>query len=136
MTPTAVINVVGLTKKLLGPDTPHLNALAADGSSAPVRAITPAVTCSAQATFLTGLMPRDHGIVGNGWYFRDLAEVWLWRQSNHLVSGEEVWETGRKRDDAFRCAKLFWWFNMYSSADLSVTPRPIYAADGLKMPDI
>ncbi|HEX6162195.1 MAG TPA: nucleotide pyrophosphatase/phosphodiesterase family protein, partial [Vicinamibacterales bacterium] len=29
-----------------------------------------------------------------------------------------------------------WWFNMYSSAEWSVTPRPIYRADGLKVVDI
>jgi predicted AlkP superfamily pyrophosphatase or phosphodiesterase len=134
--PTAVINVVGLTKKLLGPDTPHLSALAKDGSSAPIRAITPAVTCSAQATFLTGLLPRDHGIVGNGWYFRDQAQVMFWKQANQLVAGEKVWETARRRDQSCTTAKMFWWFNMYSSAEWSVTPRPIYRADGLKVVDI
>jgi predicted AlkP superfamily pyrophosphatase or phosphodiesterase len=136
MHPTAVINVVGLTRALLGDDTPHLNALVRDGAVAPVRSILPAVTCSAQATYLTGTMPRDHGIVGNGWYFRDLAQVLFWRQSNHLVAGEKVWETARRRDPACTCAKMFWWFNMYSSADWSVTPRPIYPADGRKIPDL
>jgi predicted AlkP superfamily pyrophosphatase or phosphodiesterase len=136
VTPTAVLDVVGLTKKLLGPDTPHLNALAAGGSMAPVRAITPAVTCSAQATFLTGLMPRDHGIVGNGWYFRDVAQVMFWKQANQLVSGEKVYETARRRDPSCTTAKMFWWYNMYSSAEWSVTPRPIYRADGLKVVDV
>ena len=136
MRPTAVLNIVGLTRALMGADTPHLNALAADGGWAPIRAITPAVTCSAQATFLTGTLPRDHGIVGNGWYFRDLAQVMLWKQSNHLVHGEKVWETARRRDPSCTCAKMFWWFNMYSTADWAVTPRPIYPADGRKIPDI
>ena len=136
MVPTAVLNVVGLTKALLGPDTPHLSALAADGASAPIRAITPAVTCSAQATFLTGLMPRDHGIVGNGWYFRDLAQVMFWKQANQLVTGEKVWETAKRRDSSCTTAKMFWWYNMYSSAEWSMTPRPIYRADGLKVVDI
>ncbi len=136
MIPTAVLNVVGLTKSLLGEDTPHLNALARDGSTAPIRAITPAVTCSAQATFLTGLLPRDHGIVGNGWYFRDVAQVMLWKQANQLVAGEKVWETARRRDPSCTTAKMFWWFNMYSSAEWSVTPRPIYRADGLKVVDV
>jgi predicted AlkP superfamily pyrophosphatase or phosphodiesterase len=134
--PTAVLNVVGLTRALLGSDTPHLNALVADGSCAPLRAITPAVTCSAQATFLTGTLPRDHGIVGNGWYFRDLAQVMFWRQANQLVHGQKVWETARRRDPGCTCAKMFWWFNMYSTADWTVTPRPIYPADGRKIPDI
>jgi predicted AlkP superfamily pyrophosphatase or phosphodiesterase len=133
---TAVLNVVGLTQSLLGSDTPHLSALARDGAAAPIRAVTPAVTCTAQATFLTGTLPRDHGIVGNGWYFRDLAQVWFWRQANRLVAGEKIWETARRRDPATTCAKMFWWFNMYSSADWSVTPRPIYPADGRKVPDI
>jgi predicted AlkP superfamily pyrophosphatase or phosphodiesterase len=134
--PTAVLNVVGLTRALLGDDTPHLNALARDGASAPIRAVTPAVTCTAQATFLTGTLPREHGIVGNGWYFRDRAQVSFWQQSNQLVSGEKVWETARRRDPACTVAKMFWWFNMYSTADWSVTPRPIYPADGRKLVDI
>ncbi|HJU45114.1 MAG TPA: alkaline phosphatase family protein [Vicinamibacterales bacterium] len=136
MTPTAVFNVVGLTKTLLGPDTPHLNALATDGAASPIRAITPAVTCPAQATFLTGLLPRDHGIVGNGWYFRDVAQVMFWKQANQLVRGEQVWETARRRDPKCTTAQMFWWFNMYSTAEWSVTPRPIYRADGLKVVDI
>jgi predicted AlkP superfamily pyrophosphatase or phosphodiesterase len=136
MHPTAVINVVGLTKALLGDDTPHLNALLRAGSGAPVRSVLPAVTCTAQATYLTGTMPYQHGIVGNGWYFRDLAQVLFWRQANRLVSGEKVWETARRRDPSCTCAKMFWWYNMYSTADWSVTPRPIYPADGRKIPDL
>jgi predicted AlkP superfamily pyrophosphatase or phosphodiesterase len=30
---------------------------------------------------------------------------------------------------------MFWWYNMYSSADWSATPRPMYPADGRKIPD-
>ncbi len=134
--PTAVINVVGLTPALIGSDTPNLLALAHDGSVGPIRAVLPAVTCTAQASYLTGTLPKDHGIVGNGWYFRDLAQVMFWRQSNQLVAGEKVWETARRRDPAVTCANMFWWYNMYSSADWSVTPRPIYPADGRKIPDI
>src|SRR5262249_3936250 len=133
---TAVLNVVGLTSSLIGEDTPHLAALAREGSAAPIRAVTPAVTCTAQATYLTGTLPRGHGIVANGWYFRDLAQIWFWRQANQLVSGEKVWETARRMDPSCTCAKMFWWYNMYSSADWSVTPRPIYPADGRKVPDI
>jgi predicted AlkP superfamily pyrophosphatase or phosphodiesterase len=135
MRPTLVLNVVGLTSELLGEHTPNLSALAASGAQRHLRAVTPAVTCSAQATYLTGLLPSGHGIVGNGWYFRDLAEVMFWRQSNRLVQGEKVWERGRRGDSAFTAAKMFWWYNMYSSADWSATPRPMYPADGRKIPD-
>jgi predicted AlkP superfamily pyrophosphatase or phosphodiesterase len=88
-----------------------------------------------QSTLLTGEYPAVHGAVANGWYFRDLAEVWLWRQSNRLIAGEKIWEAGRRRDPAFTCANMFWWYNMYSTADVSATPRPMYPADGRKLPD-
>ena len=136
MKPLLVLDIVGLTPRLLGDDTPHLKALAAEGFHAELGTVLPAVTCPVQSTFLTGLLPREHGIVGNGWYFRDLSEVWFWRQSNRLVEGKKVWELGRERDPSFTCAKIFWWFNMYSTANWSVTPRPIYPADGRKIPGI
>lgn len=135
MHPTIVINVVGLTPRMIGPDTPALQRLAKAGAMRELAASTPAVTCTAQTTFLTGLLPREHGIVANGWYFRDLSEVLFWRQSNRLVEGERVWDAARQRDPAFTCANMFWWYNMYSSVDFSVTPRPMYPADGRKIPD-
>jgi predicted AlkP superfamily pyrophosphatase or phosphodiesterase len=136
MTPTLVVDAVGLSQELLGRDTPHLNRFAERGVVRPLETITPAVTCSAQATFLTGRLPREHGIVGNGWYFRELAEVWFWRQSNRLIESKQVWELGRSRDPAFTSANLFWWYNMYCAADWSITPRPMYPADGRKLPDV
>jgi len=101
-----------------------------------MRGVFPAVTCPVQSTILTGALPREHGIVANGWYFRDLAEVLFWRQSNALVGGEKVWEAARRLAPGTTCAKLFWWFNMHSSADFAVTPRPYYPADGRKIPGI
>ena len=133
---TLVLDIVGLSGDLIGDATPNLSKLKIAGAARPLETILPAVTCSMQSTFTTGTLPRDHGCVANGWYFRDLAEVWLWRQSNHLVAGEKIWDAAKKRDASFTCAKLFWWFNMYSSADFAVTPRPLYPADGRKIPDI
>jgi len=133
--PLVVIDVVGLTHSMLGPDTPHLSALAQEGFARPLGTVLPAVTCSAQTTMLTGLMPSEHGIVGNGWYFRDLSEVLFWRQSNHLVHGERLYETAKRRDPRHTTAKMFWWYNMYAAVDWSVTPRPSYPADGRKLPD-
>jgi len=133
--PVLAMIVVGLTPRHLGPLTPRLSALAREGGMATLDTVTPAVTCSAQATLMTGMLPQDHGIVGNGWLFRDQMEVLLWRQSNRLVAGEKVWEAGKKRDGGFTCANMFWWYNMASSHDVGATPRPIYKADGRKLPD-
>jgi predicted AlkP superfamily pyrophosphatase or phosphodiesterase len=131
-----VINVVGLTPALVGPRTPNLQRLAAEGFSRPLQTIFPAVTCSVQASMLTGQHPVQHGIVGNGWYDRNLAEVQFWKQSNRLIQSEPVYTTARQRDARHTTAKLFWWFNMYSTATWSVTPRPSYPADGRKLPDL
>jgi predicted AlkP superfamily pyrophosphatase or phosphodiesterase len=133
---TLVLNVVGLTPASIGEHTPALRAFRDAHALRPLTTILPAVTCSVQSTFLTGKLPSEHGIVGNGWYFRDLAQVWLWRQSNQLVQGDKVWDEAKARDPSFTTAQLFWWYNMYSSADISVTPRPMYTADGRKLPDI
>lgn len=134
MNRTVVLNIVGLTRSLLGtPATPNFNALLP--SSVTVSSLTPAVTCSVQSTYLTGTLPSEHGIVANGWYFRDLGEILFWRQSNKLVQGEKIWHEASGRNSAFTCANSFWWYAMNSDVEWCVTPRPIYCADGRKLPD-
>jgi len=129
-----VVNAVGLTPRALE-YMPRMRRLADDGFRARLDPVLPAVTCSVQSSMLTGLAPSDHGIVGNGWYFRDLGEVLLWRQHNGLVHGEKVWETARRVNGGFRVANLCWWYAMGATTDFTVTPRPIYHADGRKSPD-
>ncbi len=133
---TVVLNIVGFTPSLLGEHTPFLAKWAGEGAQASIDPVLPAVTCSAQATYLTGALPDQHGIVANGWYFRDECEVKFWRQSNRLIQAPKIWEIARAANPDFTCANLFWWYNMYSSADFSVTPRPMYPANGLKLPDV
>ncbi|GAA4722839.1 alkaline phosphatase family protein [Isoptericola chiayiensis] len=129
-----VLDVVGLTPRLLE-HMPYLQAVARSGWQAELGTVLPAVTCSVQSTFLTGTMPREHGIVGNGWFFRDLGEPLLWRQHHRLVAGEKVWETIRRERPDYRVANVCWWYAMGSTADTTVTPRPVYHADGRKDPD-
>ncbi len=133
---TVVLNVVGLTPNLIGEMTPRIKQWADRGSMASIMPVLPAVTCTMQATYLTGKYPKDHGIVANGWYFREECEVKFWRQSNRLVQAPKVWDVAKQRNSQFTCANLFWWYNMYSTVDYAVTPRPMYPADGRKLPDI
>jgi predicted AlkP superfamily pyrophosphatase or phosphodiesterase len=133
---TAVVNVVGLTPSRLGPAAPRISEFVRRGSLTLIEPAFPAVTCTAQSNYLTGLPPARHGIVANGWYDRELAEVQFWRQSDHLVQAPKIWEDLRALDPELTCAKLFWWFNMYGRADYSITPRPLYLADGRKIFDI
>ena len=126
----AVLNVVGLTRSVLD-KMPRLKKWSEAREVKSFKPAFPAVTCTAQSSYLTGRPVGEHGIVGNGWYDREDAEVKFWKQSNHLVKGEKVWEAA-----GGKCAKMFWWYNMYSSADFAATPRPLYPADGRKFFDI
>src|SRR6187402_2779343 len=123
---TVVLNVVGLAPRLLGSAMPRLTAWAAGARLARIKPAFPAVTCSAQSDYLTGVHPSSHGIVGNGWYSREDAEVKFWKQSNALVQAPKIWDVARAQDPSFTVANMFWWFNMYSTADYAVTPRPMY----------
>ncbi len=102
---------------------------------APMAGVVPAVTTTAQTSMLTGALPQEHGIVANGWYFRELGEVWLWRQSEALVEAHAVWERLHDLGAPIRVLKHFWWYAMNSTADYLATPRPAYHADGRKSPD-
>ena len=136
MNKTVVLNVVGLTNRLIGEHTPFIKSFLEKGASASIDPFLPAVTCTAQTTYLTGKWPSEHGIVGNGWYFKDECEVKFWRQSNKLTQSDKLWDEMKQLDSNFTCANLFWWYNMYSTVDYSVTPRPNYLADGRKIPDV
>lgn len=127
----AILNVVGLSGSLLK----HAPKISALGDAATLTPVLPAVTCSVQSSMLTGRPVRAHGIVGNGWFNREQQEIQFWKQSNKLVDCEKVWETAKKRDASATCLNSFWWYNMYSSVDVSITPRPQYKADGRKIPD-
>ncbi|GAB3874266.1 alkaline phosphatase family protein [Terrabacter terrigena] len=129
-----LLDVVGLTPRALA-DMPRLSRLAAAGWQSSLETVLPAVTCSVQSTMLTGRPPVDHGAVGNGWYFRDLGEVFLWRQHNALVEGEKVWDALRRAHPVARVANVCWWYAMGMDVDSIVTPRPVYHADGRKSPD-
>lgn len=135
MNKTVVIDIVGLSSSLIGDDTPFIRNFASEKSLATINPMLPAVTTAVQSTYVTGKLPSEHGIVGNGWYDRMDSEVKFWKQSNKLVLSEKIWERAKKEDPAFTFSNMFWWYNMYSSADYAVTPRPNYLADGRKMPD-
>jgi predicted AlkP superfamily pyrophosphatase or phosphodiesterase len=135
MQKTVVIDIVGLSTSLIGEHTPFLKKYLSEHHLTHIMPVFPAVTTTAQSCYVTGKFPDTHGIVGNGWYDRDDSEVKFWKQSNKLVKADKIWEAAKKNNPKFTCSKMFWWYNMYSSADFSVTPRPQYHADGVKAPD-
>jgi predicted AlkP superfamily pyrophosphatase or phosphodiesterase len=135
MNKTVVIDIVGLSSSLIGEHTPFLKKYCDSKKLQTIQPMLPAVTTSVQSTYVTGKWPSEHGIVGNGWYDRMDCEIKFWKQSNKLVLGEKIWDRAKQQDTSFTASKMFWWYNMYSTADFSVTPRPNYLADGRKTPD-
>lgn len=132
---TVVIDIVGLSASVIGEHTPFLKNYIAEKHFANIEPLLPAVTTSVQSSYLTGKYPSENGIVGNGWYDHADSEIKFWKQSNKLVDAEKIWDRAKKEDPSFTCSNMFWWYNMYSNADYSVTPRPNYLADGRKLPD-
>ncbi len=134
--PLVIINAVGLTPRWLA----HAPRLASLGRHVTFHETLPAVTCTAQASLLTGNAPNQHGIVANGWLYRDTNEVRFWQQSNRLIEAEPFYATAKRRaaarGRAVKVAKLFWWFNQGADADWSVTPKPHYAINGRKAFDV
>jgi hypothetical protein len=133
--PVVWIDVVGLTPRLLV-HAPTMSAMAKAGSTRALAGVVPAVTCSAQATALTGLSPSGHGIVGNGWFHRETGEVRFWLQSHGLVGGVTVEQAARRvateRGRPFTAARVFGWFAQGAPVDFMVTPKPHYGCDGSK----
>src|SRR5688572_280797 len=117
MNKTVVIDIVGLSSSLMGEHTPFLKKYAELKNLHTIEPMLPAVTTSVQSTYVTGKLPDEHGIVGNGWYDHAEAEIKFWKQSNKLVQAEKIWEKAKKVDPSFTCAKMFWWYNMYASVD-------------------
>jgi predicted AlkP superfamily pyrophosphatase or phosphodiesterase len=132
---TIVINAVGLTSPLLR-QMPTLRSFSSSRRSVPIRPVFPAVTCTAQTTYLTGVLPEQHGIVGNGWHFPDVRETRFWHQSARLPLVPRLWSRIKDREPRFTSANCFWWYAMHSDADVTLTPRPVYCADGRKLPDL
>ena len=128
----------GSRPQLLRPSTrPHLHALAEQGGLRPLATITPAVTCSVQSTFTTGELPREHGIVGERLVLprprRGLVLAPVEparrraRRSGTPPSGATRLHRAPSCSGGTTCTR---------AADFAVTPRPMYPADGRKLPDV
>ena len=120
-----VIDVVGLTPRQMQ----HARRLSALAPHKPWRSPVPAVTATCQATMMTGLPPSAHGVVANGWLYRETGEVRFWQQSRQLIQAPVL-------DEEVATAKLFWWFVQGTRVPWFVTPKPHYGADGSKVFDI
>jgi predicted AlkP superfamily pyrophosphatase or phosphodiesterase len=129
-----VVDIAGLEPRLISEDrTPNICSLSAKGELARVRPVFPAVTCTSQATMLSGTYPRQHGIISNGLYDRQTHTVSFWEQSSSLVQAEKVWDIAKRGGSGRTTAALFWQNTMYADADIVMTPRPLHMEDRMIM---
>jgi predicted AlkP superfamily pyrophosphatase or phosphodiesterase len=98
-----VIDVVGLEYGQIG-DLPNIAKIAASGQAARMEPAFPAVTCTVQASVLSGKYPDEHGIISNGLYNRDTYSVSFWEQPSKLVKSDRIWDVAKKRNRATKTA--------------------------------
>jgi predicted AlkP superfamily pyrophosphatase or phosphodiesterase len=123
--PVIILNVVGLSPRHF--EQPALIPNLAKLKCRPMRPTFPAVTCSMQATLLTGKPPSEHGIIANGYFDRETFEVKFWEQPATLVQAPRLWDMFPRK----KTAVLFWQNSMFINADIVVTPRPLHLDSGM-----
>ena len=128
-----LLDVVGLEQKHLDSGLlPNISKITENGEVGKLEPTFPAVTCSVQASILSGKYPREHGIISNGLYDRSTFNVSFWEQSSSLVQSQRVWDIVRRKN-TMKTAVLFWQNTMYANSDIVVTPRPIHLDDKMVM---
>ena len=129
-----ILDIVGLDVSHLDSSAqkyPNISSLfEKDGEYGYMKPVFPSVTCSVQASILTGKYPKDHGIISNGFFDRENLQTLFWEQSTNLVQSEKIWDIIKSKNDVLKTAMLFWQNSMYSNNDYVVTPRPIHLENG------
>ena len=90
----------------------------------------PAVTWPSQANMLTGETISSHGVIANGFYWRDRHEVEMWTAWNEVIERPQLWDVLKSRNPELKTAA---WFPMLSKgcgADYVCMPAPIHKPDG------
>jgi hypothetical protein len=109
---------------------PHLSALMCRGDRASLTASFPCVTWPVQANMLTGRLPSEHGVIANGFYWRDEQKVEMWTARNERIASPQIWDLLHQRGTGRTSAV---WFPMLSKgcgADTICMPAPIHNPDG------
>lgn len=124
-----LLSVPGLRAADLG-SMPRLQEVSRRGDSRPLTPSFPAVTCPVQVNLTTGVGPEKHGVVANGYYWRDKGQVEMWTAWNSAVQSPQVWQTLKQRDPSITSAVWFPLLSKGAQADFICTPAPIHNPDG------
>ncbi len=124
-----LLTIPGLRQKDLI-NMPHLLTIAARGDSAPLVPSFPALTCPAQVNMTTGCSPAQHGVVANGYFWREKNQIEMWTAWNQEIQRPQIWEVLKKHDPHLSTAVWFPLLSKGAKADYICTPAPIHNPDG------
>ncbi len=127
--PLILLSIPGLREKDVAVMR-NLRSLTAGGEIADLTPSFPCVTCPVQANMTTGKRPSEHGVVANGFYWRDQRRVEMWTAPNDCVGQPQIWDLLSHHGRGLSSAV---WFPLHSKgceADFVCTPAPIHNPDG------
>jgi hypothetical protein len=128
-TRVVLLSIPGLRERDLA-RMPRLSQQMSAGDRGALMPSFPAVTCPVQANMTTGVLPREHGVVANGFYWRDKREIEMWTAWNDCITAPQIWDTLHEQDASITSAV---WFPLHSKgcgADYICTPAPIHNPNG------
>ncbi|MCC7084704.1 MAG: alkaline phosphatase family protein [Pirellulales bacterium] len=123
------LSIPGLRERDLA-SMPKLCEMTRRGERAALIPSFPAVTCPVQANMTTGKLPSEHGVIANGFYWRDKQQVEMWTAWNDCILSPQIWDILHQHDPELKTAV---WFPLHSKgchADLICTPAPVHNPDG------
>lgn len=124
-----LLSVPGLRRQDLS-HMPRLAALTAGGDQAELAPTFPAVTCTVQASMTTGAPPSEHGVIANGFYWRDRKAVEMWTTPNECVDRSQIWDTLHEQVPGATSAVWFPLHAKHCGADYVCLPAPVHNPDG------
>lgn len=127
--PLILLSIPGLRERDLAA-MPRLRELTRHGEQAALTPSFPCVTCPVQANMTTGKLPAQHGVVANGFFWRDKRQVEMWTAWNDCIQSPQIWDILGQHDENLETAV---WFPLHSkgaNADFICTPAPIHNPDG------
>lgn len=124
-----LLSVPGLRRQDLA-HMPNLSRLTEQGDKASLAASFPAVTWSVETNMLTGRLADEHGVIGNGFYWRDTHEVEMWTAWNDKILRPQIWDTLHQHNPKLTSAVWFPMLSKGSGADYICMPKPVHNPDG------
>lgn len=124
-----LLSIPGLRRQDLAA-MPRLSALVGQGDAADLVPSFPGVTCTVQANMTTGLMPNEHGVVANGFFFRESNRVEMWTSPNSCIQRPQLWDLMHEHDPKLTAAAWFPLHSIGAGADVICWPAPKHNPDG------